>query len=181
MEVDSVGRSGGLAFLWREDVSVKFRSASVHYMDFDIGEVGLEWRLTGFYGWPSVQDRQLSWQLLKQLAEEDHSSWLCIGDFNEVLYATEMQGGSRAQWQMNNFREAVDVCGLCDLSFEGYEFTYDNGQAGVDNRQCRLDRAMKTEAWSDQFPYARLCHLSREWSDHAPIMVKLDGRREGGV
>ncbi|XP_074314409.1 uncharacterized protein LOC141649624 [Silene latifolia] len=178
MEVDSVGRSEGLAFLWREDVSVKFRSASVHYMDFDIGEVGLEWRLTGFYGWPSVQDRQLSWQLLKQLAEEDHSSWLCIGDFNEVLYANEMQGGSRAQWQMNNFREAVDVCGLCDLSFEGYEFTYDNGQAGVDNRQCRLDRAMKTEAWSDQFPYARIYHLNREWSDHAPIMVKLDGRRE---
>ncbi|XP_074278207.1 uncharacterized protein LOC141601801 [Silene latifolia] len=115
------------------------------------------------------------------LAEEDHSSWLCLGDFNEILYASEMRGGSRAQWQMNNFREAVDVCGLCDLSFEGYEFTYDNGQGEVDNRQCRFDRAMKTEAWSDQFPYAKLYHLNREWSDHAPIMVKLDGRDVGEV
>ncbi|XP_074278676.1 uncharacterized protein LOC141602272 [Silene latifolia] len=181
MEVDSVGRSGGLAFLWRKEFRVSLRSASMHYMDLDIGEGAVMWRLTGFYGWPLVQDRYLSWQLLRILAEEDHSSWLCIGDFNEILFANEMKGGTRAQWQMNNFREAVDVCGLCDLSYEGYEFTYDNGQGGVDNRQCRLDRAMKTEAWSEQFPYAKLFHLSREWSDHAPIMVKLDGRAVGGV
>ncbi|XP_074267317.1 uncharacterized protein LOC141590643 [Silene latifolia] len=74
MEVDSVGRSGGLAFLWRKE----------------------------------FRDIYLSWQLLRYLVEEDHSAWLCIGDFNEILYANEMKGGSRAQWQMNNFREAVD-------------------------------------------------------------------------
>ncbi|XP_074271259.1 uncharacterized protein LOC141595187 [Silene latifolia] len=111
MEVDSVGRSGGLAFLRRDDVRVSFRSASVHYMDFDIGEEGVMWRLTGFYGSPMVQDRYLSWQLLKNLAEENYSSWLCIGDFNEILYANEMKDGSRAQWQMNNFREAAMFVG----------------------------------------------------------------------
>ncbi|XP_074305315.1 uncharacterized protein LOC141640411 [Silene latifolia] len=77
---------------------------------------------------------------------------------------------------MNNFREAVNDCGLRDVSFEGYEFTYDNGQVGEANRQCRLDRAMGNEAWFDLFPYAKLKHLTREWSDHASIKLWLERR-----
>ncbi|XP_074302306.1 uncharacterized protein LOC141633799 [Silene latifolia] len=179
MAVDSVGRSGGLAFLWRNDVKCTFRSATVHYMDFDV-EVGVrKLRVTGFYGWPSVQDRHLSWRLLSIFAEENDDPWLCFGDYNEILYSTEMMGGrTRAQWQMNNFRDAVDECGLRDIPFEGYKFTFDNGQVGDDNRQSRIDRAMCTEAWSELFPYAKLIHLNREWSDHASIQVILDKRVE---
>ncbi|XP_074314848.1 uncharacterized protein LOC141651019 [Silene latifolia] len=87
-----------------------------------------------------------------------------------------MKGGTRAQWQMNNFRDAVDVCELSDLDVEGYAFTFDNGQAGENNRQCRIDRAMKNEGWRELFPYAKVVHLGREWSDHSPIKVVLDGR-----
>ncbi|XP_074313685.1 uncharacterized protein LOC141648875 [Silene latifolia] len=149
MAVDSVGRSGGLAFMWRRDVHVVFRSASVHFMDFDIRIDDIGWRCTGFYGWPAVQDRYLSWELLRSLG---------------------------ARRQMNSFREAVDVCELSDLGFEGYEFTFDNGQAGVDNRQCRLDRAFSTEGWRELFPYAKVVNMNREWSDHSPVKVVLDGR-----
>ncbi|XP_074301077.1 uncharacterized protein LOC141632430 [Silene latifolia] len=46
-----------------------------------------------------------------------------------------MRGGERAQWQMNNFRSAVEDCGLRDLDYEGHAFTYNNGQEGDDNRQ----------------------------------------------
>ncbi|XP_074307955.1 uncharacterized protein LOC141642876 [Silene latifolia] len=132
--------------------------------------------VTGFYGWPAVQDRHLSWQQLRILASTSLLPWIYLGDFNEILYSTEMKGGSRMQWQMNNFRDAVDECGLRDLPYEGYEFTFDNGQGGDANRQCRLDRAMVTGAWSDKFPYAKLFHLDREWSDHAHIKVLLNGR-----
>ncbi|XP_074300606.1 uncharacterized protein LOC141631893 [Silene latifolia] len=79
---------------------------------------------------------------------------------------------------MNNFRYAVDDCGLRDLPYEGYAFTFDNGQEGDANRQCRLDRAMVNGEWSDKFPYAKLLHLDREWSDHAPIKALLNGRRD---
>ncbi|XP_074314656.1 uncharacterized protein LOC141649887 [Silene latifolia] len=174
--VDSVGRSGGLDFLWRGGVSCVMRSASVHFMDFGVEFNGVACRVTGFYGWPAVQDRHLSWQLLRVLAGEGDGPWLCLEDFNEVLYSTEMKGGSRAQWQMNNFRDAVDEAGIRDIPLEGYEFTFDNGQVGEDNRQSRIDRAMANEAWFDQFPYARLYHLNREWSDHSPIKVVGDGR-----
>ncbi|XP_074303696.1 uncharacterized protein LOC141638186 [Silene latifolia] len=134
--------------------------------------------MTGFYGWPSVSDRHLSWQLLRILASESQQPWICIGDYNEILYSTEMSGGSRPQWQMNQFRDAVDDYGLRDMSFEGYSFTYDNGQIGDDNRQGRIDRAMVTNEWAELFPYSKLIHLDREWSDHGPIKVVLDARSQ---
>ncbi|XP_074297338.1 uncharacterized protein LOC141628049 [Silene latifolia] len=77
---------------------------------------------------------------------------------------------------MNNFRAAVDECGLKDVSREGYQFSYDNGQIGEANRQCMLDRAMSSSSWTDMFPYACLIYLEREWSDHAPIKLVLDHR-----
>ncbi|XP_074298496.1 uncharacterized protein LOC141629381 [Silene latifolia] len=178
--IDSVGRSEGLASWWRKEVEISFRSATVHYMDWDVKLGCTQWRLTRFYGWPAVQDRHLSWQQLRILAEDNMDPWLCIGYFNEILFGAEMKGGERPQWQMNSFRDAVNDCGLRDLAFEGYKFTYDNGQAGADNRQSRIDRAMVTEEWADRFPYAKLHHLEPGWSNHVPIMVRLDSRKAEG-
>ncbi|XP_074265789.1 uncharacterized protein LOC141588233 [Silene latifolia] len=84
---------------------------------------------------------------------------------------------------MNNSREAVDEIGLTDLRFEGYVYTFDNGQEGDSNRQCRIDRAMVNEEWRELFPYTKLLYLDKEWSDHAPIKVMFDERirtEEGG-
>ncbi|XP_074297460.1 uncharacterized protein LOC141628161 [Silene latifolia] len=180
MEVDSVGRSGGLAFWWNKEIKCEFVSSSVHHMDFIIREENGDWRVTGFYGWPMVADRHLSWELLRVLGRQSTLPWMCIGDYNEILYANEMRGGQRARWQMNNFREAADECGLVDVRYEGYAFTWDNGQAGDDNRQSRIDRAMGNNDWMEKFPYARLRHLEREWSDHSPLKLILDRRESVG-
>ncbi|XP_074298020.1 uncharacterized protein LOC141628821 [Silene latifolia] len=92
-----------------------------------------------------------------------------------------MKGETQAQWQMNNFQAAVDDCGLRDIMWEGYQYTYDNGQIGDANRQCMLDRAMCTSAWLEVLPFAMLLHLDREWSDHAPIKLLFDKQDVGGT
>ncbi|XP_074315259.1 uncharacterized protein LOC141651445 [Silene latifolia] len=145
VEVDNVGRSGGLACLWRKGIQCVLRSASVHHMDFSVSIGELSWILISFYGSPGIAERHLSWQLLRELAAQDNDPWVCIGDYNEVLFSTEMKGGDRAHWQMNNFRDAVDGCGLRDVAYERYMFTYDNGQADGANGQSRIDRAMANE------------------------------------
>ncbi|XP_074266567.1 uncharacterized protein LOC141589844 [Silene latifolia] len=122
-----------------------------------------------------VSDRHLSWELLRVLSRQSSLPWICVGDFNEVLYSTEIKGGSRPQWQMNNFQAHVDDCGLRDVVWEGYQFTFDNGQVGDANWQSMLDRAMCTRNWMDMFPYAKLFHLDREWSDHTPIKLEIQG------
>ena len=75
-----------------------------------------EWRFVGFYGLPNVSDRHVSWQMLKGLQQEDDSTWLIGGDFNEILTVEEKIGGPpRANWPMEAFKEAVEFCGLQDL------------------------------------------------------------------
>lgn len=176
LAVDSVGRSGGLALLWRKDVVVDLLSMSVHHIDVVVRD-GLgeeEWRCTGFYGWPETHNRHLSWSLLTLLASQSSLPWLCIGDFNEIMWGREKLGGNdRAESQMVCFRGDVDACGFIDLPFSGYEFTYDNGRKLDDNVQCRLDRALVTLQWRDLFPDGHLWHLDREWSDHAPLKLTL--------
>ncbi|XP_074298125.1 uncharacterized protein LOC141628941 [Silene latifolia] len=97
-------------------------------------------------------------ELLRLLGRQSQLPWVCIRDFNKIMFSTEIKGGSRPQWQMNNFREAVDECGLRDAPWEGYNFSWDNGQA-------------------DLFPFARRFYLDREWSDHAPIKLLLNRRK----
>ncbi|XP_021760550.1 uncharacterized protein LOC110725370 [Chenopodium quinoa] len=156
-------------------------SMSLHHIDVTVkkGLGSTAWRLTGFYGWPEVHNRHLSWKLLNDLYTGGIREWVCLGDFNEILADSEKKGGrDRALWQMQHFREVVDLCNLQDIPFTGYEFTFDNGQFGDDNVQCRLDRALALQEWLDVFPNAKLVHLEREWSDHAPIklLLGLDGQ-----
>jgi len=51
--------------------------------------------------------------------------WSCLGDFNEILLATEKARGlERSQQQMEGFREAINIYGFQDLGFEGPDFTW---------------------------------------------------------
>ncbi|XP_021723977.1 uncharacterized protein LOC110691367 [Chenopodium quinoa] len=177
--VDSMGRSGGLAMLWRKGIDIVLRSMSVHHIDVEVrdGLRDMVWRLTGFYGWPEIQNRVLSWKLLEDLASQSQLTWVCLGDFNEILFSAEKLGkNDRAEWQMENFRRALAVCRLRDVPYSGYKYTYDNGREGGENTQCRLDRALVIEDWMTCFPDAHLFHLDRDWSDHAPIKLELGTR-----
>ncbi|GMI95319.1 hypothetical protein HRI_003201200 [Hibiscus trionum] len=69
IEVGSRGRSGGLCLAWRGNCQVSLRSFSDRHIDFmisDDGE-GRSWRCTGFYGASEEQNRNDSWNLLRQL------------------------------------------------------------------------------------------------------------------
>lgn len=58
--------------------------------------------------------------MLCTLHNQEKLPCVCIGDFNEVLYSFEKQGGvPKAQIQMDHFRDAFKFCNLNDLGFEG--------------------------------------------------------------
>ena len=67
--VPSVGKSGGLALLWKSDMKVLVKFINCWYIDalIDSGsEIGI-WRLTGFYGNPETHKRIGSWEVLTRL------------------------------------------------------------------------------------------------------------------
>lgn len=85
------GISGGMTLLWNTEVDVTLLSYSDHHIDVLVKTME-EFRLTLFYGNPSVAKRKESWNLLKTLASANQGPWMVFGDFNEILYSWEMAG-----------------------------------------------------------------------------------------
>jgi hypothetical protein len=73
---------------------------------------------------------------------------------------------------MQGFRDAVDVCELADLGYEGRSWTFEKKVAGGVFCRVRLDRALATVPWSARFPMATVTHLTGVTSDHGPILLR---------
>ena len=68
--VSCINRGGGLALLWREEISLDIQTYSDNHIDACINHgVDDVWRFTGFYGDPDTANREDSWSLLKALSQ----------------------------------------------------------------------------------------------------------------
>ena len=86
ISVDSEGRSGGLALLWRHQDEVTLSSYSQNHIDVMVHiRNNVEYRLTGVYGEPNRARRSTTWNLLKNLASSNSLSWCVLGDLNNIL------------------------------------------------------------------------------------------------
>jgi hypothetical protein len=96
--------------------------------------------------------------------------WATIGDFNEILFNHEKEGGNpRPQVYMQAFRDVLDDCDLIDLGFIGEPFTWKRGRI-----RERLDRVIVNNAWNIMHPGAVVKHLEFARSDHRPILLDMD-------
>ncbi|XP_075650059.1 uncharacterized protein LOC142620589 [Castanea sativa] len=126
---------GGLALLWKPEVQLDvINYTDNHTLAKVVEDDGFEWFLTGFYGWPEIDQKTKSWALLSHLATFVDGPWCCIGDFNAILYVTEKQSAYSLSFkQMEEFGIALESCGLVDLGFHGYPFTWNNKRPGGAN------------------------------------------------
>jgi hypothetical protein len=124
------------------------------------------------YGEAQTSERDV----LKFVKSPSLHPWVCLGGFNEVLHRPEYVGvQERSYAQMEGFREMVDVCGFCDLGYEGRSWTFEKRVAGGGYRRVRLDWALlATSAWCARFPLASVRHLTAAGSDHVPILLRWD-------
>lgn len=126
LTVSALGRNGGLALLWKNDVKVDIVNFSQSHISawMEVEGVTPRWFFTGFYGEPKASKRNSSWNLLKVLKPHNITHWIVMGDFNEILFHNEKWGGKdRSEKQMARFREALDFCSLNDLGLRGNQFT----------------------------------------------------------
>ncbi|KAJ8435144.1 hypothetical protein Cgig2_018972 [Carnegiea gigantea] len=137
------GRAGALALLWDKTMTLNLLSCSSHYMDvsLQLGEQEPTWRFTGVYGWAEM------------------------GDLNEIFYHSEKKGRPpKPQSHIDSFCDAFIECGLFDISFLGYEYTWCN------YHEISIE-------WSIMFPEAAVHHIDYEGSNHLPIMLKTRPNR----
>lgn len=75
------------------------------------------------------------WQLISSL-ENLNQPWLCVGDFNEIIYLHEKQGGRLREFEkMNALCSTMDVYGLWDLVYRGNpsNLNYENNKDQIKN------------------------------------------------
>ncbi|KAJ1296995.1 hypothetical protein BS78_01G344600 [Paspalum vaginatum] len=144
---DCVGCSGGLVLISKYHIDVVVKE-----------EDGREWRLTGIYGEPRAEEKEKTWRLMRVLNNLYKKPWLCLGDFNEILFASEKEGGlPRADLCMERFRNTLEDCGPEDLGCEGDTFTWRNHHHEARSYiKERLDRAVACNEWRGMFPLVRV-------------------------
>ena len=72
---------------------------------------------------------------------------------------------------MDDFREAIDCCRFMGLGFCGPEFTWCNMQEGRNRMYLRLDRALVTQEWIDNYKDMRVHHLMESTSYHCALLI----------
>ena len=143
---ESDGRAGRLLMMWKNCLNVTSSRVHSNYIDLRFDENSVSgWRFTGFYGEPSGERKHLSWDYLCDLKQMCDLPWLIGGDFNEILFASEKEGGNiRPQRCMQAFRDAMDDCNVEDLGYRGDIFTWRRGRI-----RERLDRVLGYIFWRD--------------------------------
>ena len=153
------------------------RSKSKLHIDVDIEEANARvWRFTGVYGESQGDKKFRTWEMLKGLSTPSYGPWMCAGDFNEILYNHEKEGGrSRPQSYMDQFREALEACELQDLGFFGDVFTWRNNNHRVEGYiRERLDQAVANSQWRGLFPAVRVFNGDPRHSDHRRVIITLE-------
>jgi hypothetical protein len=176
LAVDCVGKSGGLALMWNDEVEVTVKNYSQNHISAEVkkAEVGVPWMLTGFYGQPDPSKRSETWDLLSLIKQNISGPWTCIGDFNEILFTTEKWGGNpRPIKQMAEFQQTLTSCELYDMGYKGSKYTWCNFREGLDFIKERLDRGLTNTGWMDLFPEAEVVVGGSSFSDHSPLFMSL--------
>lgn len=115
----------------------------------------------------------------KQFRDIEGEKWLCLGDFNSIMWSTEKKGGRDKPWHnMSRFRDIVRFCNLCDLGSRVILLRGQNGRTRDENVKERLDRALANASWKSTYPNFMIHHLPRYKSDHAPVTMDCEGNEE---
>ena len=149
--VPSVRRSGGLALLWKNEVVVSNQTYSPNHIDVHVSSpLNVPWRLTRVYGHLEARLKSETWRLMRHLQGRASLPWVCLGDFNKILCSDERNGRiPKPLRPMQDFQTTLLLCGLVDLGFQGYRYTWRNGRRGDNFVEQRLDRVYASEEWQE--------------------------------
>ncbi|XP_075499925.1 uncharacterized protein LOC142538495 [Primulina tabacum] len=179
LRVEAVGFSGGIWIFWKEDIHLEIVYSHPQFVLARVeGNNRIPWFLSIVYGSPNATLRKRLWQDLTKENLNIAGPWLSIGDYNSVSSEQEVSSTGRVasnrsagltDWMFNQ--------GLLDLGYIGSRFTWVRGLSTNTFKVARLDREVCTINWRQMFPEATVIHLPIIQSDHAPLLVKLNGHK----
>ncbi|KAH7836436.1 hypothetical protein Vadar_001214 [Vaccinium darrowii] len=181
--VDPIGIAGGLAVLWKRDLAVRFIRSSSFFIELEIKDDDSDhvWRLINLYASSSDRVRKLQWEELIRYRQQCSADWIVWGDFNDVLWADEKQGGRvRDVWSLKAFRDFVTNLEAVDLGYCGHPFTWSNRHGGDGMVKERLDRVLASPGWWLRYDRVKVQNLHAVGSDHAALFVDTNPPKFSG-
>ncbi|XP_021729884.1 uncharacterized protein LOC110696859 [Chenopodium quinoa] len=115
--------------------------------------------LTIVYGLHSIHDRLSLWEGLRSIFIQ-HSPWLCVGDYNSVLHASDrLHGVDVTNYETRDFQTLVNDLDLTELKSKG--------------TLSRLDRAFGNQAWLASHGHVETVYVLPSLSDHSPVLLDI--------
>ncbi|KAB2021692.1 hypothetical protein ES319_D07G157900v1, partial [Gossypium barbadense] len=155
--VNSDGRSGGLALMWKDELDVTIKSYSKHHID-SIVKLGCTKtiRVMGYYGHANPSERNSSWNMLRSVGAAVKEEWV-VGAY------------------MNDFRDIIDDLALVNIKPDPGWFTWVNNREWHRLIKERLDRFLKSVSMVEKFPFIASSVIRQSQSDHDAILFYLYG------
>ena len=129
------------------------------------------------YANPNAELKRQCFEKIVQLARRVSLPWMVIGDFNEVLLASEKVGGAGVDHRrIYRFAKWVQDCQLIDMGSKDPKFTWRGGvRNGGDRVYERLDRCFSNAQWRQMYQDANVIVLPRLKSDIILSLLNLKG------
>lgn len=120
--VEPVGRSGGLALLWKRSYDIEILSSNKRIIDIKLTMGSLFFFVSCVYGDPVREKRREVWDQLISIGIRRDEPWLLLGDFNELMSNAESEkdgGAIRAESTFWDFRNLATECKIKDMRSSG--------------------------------------------------------------
>ncbi|XP_056692196.1 uncharacterized protein [Spinacia oleracea] len=181
--VRPVEKRGGIWLFWKKTVDlIDFDSENNHFHSlFHFKNLGKEALVSGLHAPSSSGARHKYWRGMQGDLPPPTTPWLVLGDLNEITAQSEKKGGRAFKpAQCTDLVNFMDDAGLVDIGYNGCPYTWTNARQGAALIQERLDRALVNSVWLNSFPFTKVHHLPRTYSDHAPILISLTNPNHSG-
>lgn len=172
--VDPVNTGVDIAHFLNDKVQVSVVNSSPNYIDTLVCFLAANFfcKISWLYGNAHINEKQAFWGSMYSSFPHQSIPWLCLGDFNEILWHREKWGGLAPDiWRLNLFQSFLSNGQLRDLNYQGPAFTWFTLRHGRVFIKMRLDRALGNSAWCPAQSRTRVFHLHKIGSDHCPILV----------
>lgn len=141
---------GGIWYLWNErHWEVEVTTSSSQFVDIKVARgQDIPWFLTIVFGSLYFSRRQSLLKEFAKITSEIDRAWAMARDFNSVMAKHEREGGSPypSFHSLNSFCCFVQECDLIDVGFQGYPFTWQQG-----DQKDRLDKILISLSWRLHF------------------------------
>ena len=164
--------SGGIVVVWDKH---SFTASTKHggnrwiLVEGSIVKENFQCCIGVIYGHNDRIQRLAMFDEFQHRASNINKPLLVMGDFNVVLHSGERTGLSLCGRSMQDFSRWINDLNLIDIPLHGMKFTWRRNQS-----KSRLDRVLCDNDWLTRFPNMILSGLCRSFSDHNPLLLRME-------